>query len=286
MRARRRTSLEGLARFCLCAAWLAAPGFGSLSLADPPGESAATPSKALPLPGETFLIGGRTAFVILPLAEQRKSPTPWVWYAPTLPGLPDQNEKWMFERFTAAGIAVAGIDVGESFGSPAGREGFSALYAELVQKRRFAPKACLLARSRGGLMLLGWAVEHPDQVACVAGIYPVCNLRSYPGVARASAAYGLTPAELEAQLGRHNPIDRLEPLAKAKVPIFLIHGDADGVVPLPDNSGELARRYHALGGTVRLVVPKGQGHNLWPGFFQCEELVEFILRHAAEEKTR
>jgi hypothetical protein len=37
-----------------------------------------------------------------------------VWYAPTLPSLPEARENWMFERFLAAGIAVAGVDVGES----------------------------------------------------------------------------------------------------------------------------------------------------------------------------
>jgi hypothetical protein len=54
---------------------------------------------------------------------------------------------------------------------------FSALYDELAQKRGLAKNACLLARSRGGLMLYNWAAGNPDKVACIAGIYPVCNLR-------------------------------------------------------------------------------------------------------------
>ena len=44
------------------------------------------------------------------------------WYAPTLPGLPGPEEKWMvFQKFLDAGMAIAGIDAGESFGSPSGR---------------------------------------------------------------------------------------------------------------------------------------------------------------------
>jgi hypothetical protein len=31
---------------------------------------------------------------------------------------------------------------------------------------------------------------------------------------------------------------------------------------------------------MTLVVPKGQGHNMWPGFFQCQELVDFVIAHA------
>ena len=75
----------------------------------------------LPMPGEVLMVEGRPAFIILPEMENRKSPLPWVWYAPTLPGLPGAEEKWMFRQFLYAGIAVCGIDVGESYGNPEGR---------------------------------------------------------------------------------------------------------------------------------------------------------------------
>ena len=248
----------------------------------------AKPQKDLPLPGEVFEVDGRTAFVILPAAENLhpNRPTPWVWYAPTLPGLPEARECWMFERLLAAGIAVAGVDVGESYGNPQGRAHFTALYRELVERRGFSRKPCLLARSRGGLMLYNWAAEHPDSVGCIAGIYPVCNLRSWPGLNKACGAYGLSAEQLDIQLAQHNPIDRLAPLAKAGVPIFHIHGDTDDVVPLPDNSALLASRYRELGGSMRLRIPPGQGHNVWDGFFQCRELVEFVLAHASPAAER
>lgn len=235
--------------------------------------------KDLPLEGQTFQVQGHTAFLILPKERLQNRPTPWAWYAPTLPGLPGSEERWMFERFLAAGIAIAGVDVGESYGSPRGTGVFSMFHTDLVQNHGMARKACLLARSRGGLMLYNWACENPEAVACIAGIYPVCNLTSYPGVAKAYGAYDLTAAELTARLAQHNPIDRLAPLAKAKVPIFHIHGDSDAVVPLDQNSGEVARRYRDLGGPMELVVPPGQGHNMWQGFFQCEELVQFVVKH-------
>ncbi len=61
-------------------------------------------------------------------------------------------------------------------------------------------------------------------------------------------------------------------LAKARVPIFIIHGDADTVVPLKENSAELLRRYELedAGASVKLVVAKDQGHNYWEGFFRCQ----------------
>jgi pimeloyl-ACP methyl ester carboxylesterase/lysophospholipase L1-like esterase len=242
--------------------------------------AAEAPQKALPLPGEVFVIDGCPAFLIPPAARPAAGPVPWVWYAPTLPGLPGPEEAWMFERFTQAGLAVAGVDVGESYGSPAGRAHYTALYGELTGKRGLAPRAVMLGRSRGGLMTLAWAVENADKVAGFAGIYPVCNLASWPGLDKACGAYGMTTEELAAHLAEHNPIDRLEALAKAGVPLFAIHGDSDVVVPLEANSGEVRKRYEALGGSMQTVVPAGQGHSMWEGFFQCQELVDFVVAQA------
>lgn len=233
--------------------------------------------KKLPLPGEIFAVARRTAFLIPGKKDTVGGGKPWVWYAPTLPRLPGNEERWMFERFRDAGIAIAGIDVGESFGSPAGRALFTDFHREMTKKRGYSAKPVLLGRSRGGLMTLSWAVENPNKVAAFAGIYPVCNVASYPGVANAASAFGMTPEQLQTHLTDHNPVDRLASLAQAGVPLFATHGDSDKVVPLAANSGLMKTRYTALGGKMQLVVPPGQGHNMWQGFFQCQELVDFVL---------
>lgn len=244
-----------------------------------PGQK---PVKTLILPGESFLVAERPAFILWPTEEKRTKPQPWIMYAPTLPGLPDQHEKWMHEQFLAAGVAVAGIDVGEAFGNAQSRQWFTALHHELTEKRGFAKKPCLLGRSRGGLWTSSWAIENPELVAGLAEIYPVFDLRSYPGLTRAAPAYGLTPQDLETQLSQYNPIQRIEVLAKAGVPAFLIHGDVDKVVPLKDNSAEFVARYKSAGAEklVTLVVAEGQGHNYWEGFFRCQELIDFAITRA------
>ena len=259
--------------------------FGSLARRDVSPELASRPRssvKALILPGESFLVAGRPAFIFTPPADKRRSPQPWIFYAPTLPPYPDQIEKWMHEQFLAAGIAVGGIDVGEAYGSPRGRDLYTEFYRELTMRRRFASQPCLLARSRGGLLALSWAAEHPDKVAGLAGIYPVFDLRSYPKLASAAPAYGLTVSQLEARLEALNPIERVGVLANHRIPALLIHGDKDDVVPLKDNSAEFAARYRGAGASdaVTLIVAKGQGHNLWEGFFHCRELVDFAIERA------
>lgn len=236
--------------------------------------------KVLPLAGEHFEVAGRPAFLIPGKMDSHLKGKPWVWYAPTLPGLPGKEERWMFGQFQEAGIAIGGIDTGESFGSPKGNSLFSQFYKNMTQSRGYSTKPVLLGRSRGGLMTLSWGTENPDKVGAFGGIYPVCNLASYPGIEKAAPAFDLTPEALRAQLKTFNPADRLSGLAKAKVPLFAIHGDVDAVVPLELNSGLVKTRYEAMGGTMELVIPKGQGHNMWSGFFESKELVQFVKTHA------
>jgi dipeptidyl aminopeptidase/acylaminoacyl peptidase len=250
--------------------------------ADPEKPAPTVAPKKLPVPGETFHVKDSQAFVMLPDESLRRKPQPWIWYAPTLPGYPDDHEKWMHEHFVAAGIAVAGVDVGESYGSPRGRSQFSDFYNEMIERRGFAAKPCLLGRSRGGLMVTSWAVEHPDSVAGIAGIYPVVDFRTYPGLEKAAPAYEMSAKELGERAAEFNPIERVASLAKARVPAFFIHGDIDTVVPLRENSAEFLRRYElaGAGAQVKLVVANDQGHNFWEGFFGCQELVDFAVERA------
>jgi hypothetical protein len=77
-------------------------GKGMVKLLEP---SKGTPTPAVP-PKTAFKVDGHPAFVILPPKADPKRPVPWVWYAPTLPNLPEPREDWMFERFLAVGIAT------------------------------------------------------------------------------------------------------------------------------------------------------------------------------------
>jgi pimeloyl-ACP methyl ester carboxylesterase len=249
-----------------------------------PGSSPTPPQpvKKLILPGEVFILSGRVAFITWPETAKRQTPQPWVFYAPTLPTHPDIYDKWMHEQFLQAGIAVAGIDVGESYGSPEGTALLSAFYNEVTRKRGFARRPCLLSRSRGGLIAANWAIENPFKVAGFAGIYPVFDFRSFPGVEKAAPAYHLTPEQLSQRAAQFNPIQRLKSLTQAKVPAYLIHGDNDIKVPLNANSAAFAARYRAdgAGEVVTLVIAPGQGHSFWEGFFHHQPLVDFVIARA------
>jgi hypothetical protein len=240
-------------------------------------------AEQLPCTVDFFAVDGHRAFLLRPAGKVLTSPMPWVWYAPVIDN-PNTNHAWMLKQWLEKGIGMAGVDVGESYGSPQGRKVYSALWETLTTRYKMSGRPCLLPQSRGGLMLYNWAAENPTRVACIAGIYTVCDLRSYPGLERACGAYGLSAAELAARLAEHNPIDRLSPLAKAGVPILHVHGDVDKTVPLEKNSAELARRYRKLGGRVQLIVVPGKGHQECDAFFHCQELVDFVVANCRSAK--
>jgi alpha-beta hydrolase superfamily lysophospholipase len=171
--------------------------------------------------------------------------------------------------------------VGESWGNSQGRKAYTRFYKYVRNEFPLSPQPCLLAQSRGGLILYNWAAEHPRNVRCIAGIYPVTNLDSWAdlGGEKIQKAYGMSEAELRVHLHKNNPIDRLAPLARDHVPIFHVHGDADKVVSLEQNPLELARRYNALGGKVEVEVIHGNGHEEVPEFFESERLLDYLTRH-------
>ncbi len=239
--------------------------------------TAACGDEALPKTAEKFEVNGRTAFLYAaPMAAKGK---PWVWYAPTLGGVSIVQRKAYFESFMHAGISIAGYDLGEVRGSPASTAQFTLFYDEMV-KRGWSSKPILLGQSRGGLMMLAWAVRHPDKTQAFVGIYPVCNLANWPmkNLPVTLADYKLTEAEFRAKMNEFNPLDHLKGLIENKVPIFVVHGDADKAVPYADNTGILKERYEAGGGSITVKVIPGEGHAVSPSYFECRELIEFVVK--------
>lgn len=235
------------------------------------------PLTAQEVPPETFEIVGGKAFI--QAAPKPAEGRPWLWYAPTLRSLSFGERKGYFETFMKAGISIAGFDLGEVRGSPASTAKFTQFYDAMV-KRGFSKKPILLGQSRGGMMTLAWAFRNPDKVRAWVGIYPVCNLASWP-LLRSEAAtladFSLSKEALMARLPEFNPIDNLKGLLGNKVPMFAVHGDSDVVVPYDLNTQLLKERYETGGGKIQVKVIPGEGHKVGPSFFQCQELVDFVL---------
>ncbi len=221
-------------------------------------------------------VAGRIGFVILPTARVATDTIDWVWHAPSFGTPLGARIDGIIEPVLRANMAFVGMDVGESFGSISGRQVYTQFYAAITRQFNLAAQAVLLPQSRGGLMIYNWAAEHPTLVLRIAGIYTVCDIRLFPGLDEAAQTFGITTEQLQRELANYNPIERLQPLARAHVPILHIHGDNDTVIPLEPNSAELIKRYQELGGPGELVVVAGQGHAEIDEYFRAERLIRFI----------
>jgi pimeloyl-ACP methyl ester carboxylesterase len=256
-------------------------------------EAVATPS-ALTFPGETidqwrgytrhkFQVEGRNAWVVEP--KTALPGKPWAWYME----FPEAFlERCAAPQLLAAGFHYVHIGVGNTFGSPDAVKQFNAFY-ELLTARGLAKKATLVGISRGGLYAYRFASEFPERVAVIYGDAAVADFKSWPGGkgkgkgskgdwAAVLKWYGFKD-ETEALAYPGNPVDRLEPLAKAKVALIHVVGDADDVVPPAENAAIIEERYKALGGITHTINKPGVGHHPH-GLADPAPVVKFIIEHA------
>lgn len=63
----------------------------------------------------------------------------------------------------------------------------------------------------------------------------------------------------------------------ALLPTWVFHGDADPVVPIAE-SHQLIEEIEQRGGTPRLTVYPGVGHNSWDPAYEDDELLSWLLR--------
>ncbi len=227
-----------------------------------------------------FQLDGRACIVVAP--KEVAVGKPWIWRARFF-GHEPQTDIALLEK----GFHLVYMDVANMYGAPVAVSHWNEFYSHLVGKHGFAKKAVLEGMSRGGLIIFNWAKANPEKVACIYGDAPVCDIRSWPGGKYTSKGskgdwdlcmqvYGIT--EENAENFKGNPIDGLEPLAKAGVPILNVCGAADDVVPMAENTNVLKERYEALGGAIQVISKPGIGHHPH-SLKDPKEIVDFILKH-------
>ena len=228
---------------------------------------------------EDFDFKGQKASIVKP--AQAAPGNPWIWRTRFLGAFAQADQ-----ALIAQGWHVVHLDTGESFGAPAAMESFDGFYDFLVKERGFSPKTVLAGFSRGGLYAMNWASRHPDRVAAIYLDAPVLSIQSWPRKTspdlwkQAMAVYGLTPETADAWKG---PLDLLEPVAKARIPILSVCGGADAVVPFAENTALLEERYAKLGGQIDVIVKATCDHHPH-SIHDPAPIVEWILAKAGPAK--
>ena len=226
-----------------------------------------------------FPAAGRTVSVIVP--KKALPGRPWAWKGEFLDAFPGV-EIALLQR----GMHIVYLAAPDLLGSPEAVRLWNECHRELTRQHGLAAKPALIALSRAGLYCYNWAEANPGKVACIYADAAVCDFKSWPGGkghgkgsphdwALVMDRYGFK-SEGEALAYRGNPVDNLEPLAKARVPLLHVYGDADDVVPWTENTGLVAERYRKLGGEITLIAKPGVGHHPH-GLEDPTPVVEFIL---------
>lgn len=233
-----------------------------------------------------FDFNGKLATVVVP--KQPLPGKPWAWRGEFFGAFANADAE-----LVKRGFHIAYLKVPDLFGAPEAQKQWLPFYAELTGKYGLSKKPALIGMSRGGLYCFNWAAAHPDKVSCIWADAAVGDFKSWPGGSLKGLGKGKGSAgewakmlkaydfksDAEAIAYRGNPVDNLKPIAAAKIPLLLVFGDADDVVPCNENSLIIAERYQKLGGPATLIPKPGIGHHPH-GLTDPTPIVEFMMNHA------
>ena len=203
-----------------------------------------------------FTFENKNAYIVFP--DKPLDGKPWVWRA----RFPEWHTE-MDEMLLAEGFHIVYINTDNMYGSPRAVEVWSDFYQFLVKNTGLNEKVALEGVSRGGLFIYNWAKENPEKVNCIYAEGPVCDFKSWPGGfgdglgspsdwEKLKKEYGFQSDE-EAKVYDNQPFDKLDKLAKAKVPVLHMVSLNDSVVPSDENTFLLIDRYLRLGGIASIV---------------------------------
>lgn len=230
----------------------------------------------------TFQVDGCKAWVVEP--KKALPGNPWSWCME----FPDAfTQRCAAPQLLAAGFHHVHIVVGNTFGGPEAVKHFNAFH-DFLTAHGLAKKAVLIGLSRGGMYAYRFASQRPEAVSVIYGDAPLCDLKTVHGApgygkgnpvewANVMKAYGFKSDE-EGLAYTGNPVDTLAPLAKAKVAIIHVIGDADDIVVPQNNSNLIEQRYRELGGNMQVIHKIGVGHHPH-GLDDPKPVVDFILQH-------
>lgn len=227
-----------------------------------------------------FKFQGRDAIIVVP--QKAATGNPWIWRPAFFDAFP-AVDKALLER----GFHVVYLDVTNDYASPWAIELGNCFYKEMVENYGLSSKVVMEGFSRGGLYSIVWASRNPDNVTCLYLDAPLsdvftCLKRLHKAAWKTLLKeWNLTEETIDRFDG--NPIDNLEPLAKAGVPIISVCGDNDRSVPIEENMMVIRKRYLALGGNVELIIKPGCDHH--PHSLEDPQpVVDFIMRQQPEYK--
>lgn len=180
-----------------------------------------------------FTFNGFEATVIRPEHPNGK----WIWKTEFFHAF-DAAEQALLAR----GYTRVYYRISNKYGSYAAVRLMHDFYRFAVKEYALNEKCVLFGFSRGGLYAFNFALSYPEYVEKIYLDAPVLDLRTWPPVGSREreevyAEYTLTAETLETFRG--HPIENLDEFFAHRIPLLLVAGGADEVVPFDRNAGRL-----------------------------------------------
>jgi pimeloyl-ACP methyl ester carboxylesterase len=210
-----------------------------------------------------FTFNNRSSILVKPKTPLKGNP--WIWRAEFFDAFPSADMA-MLEK----GYYLVYHCVSNMYGCPSSVELMHEFYLYVKDKYKLSPKTVIFGFSRGGLYAVNFAAKYPS---CVNVLYldaPVMDIKSWPG---GKGSGKCSPHEWEECLNcyglneetvknfKENPIDKAEYIAEQKIPVIIVAGDSDELVPYDENGRLFAEAYKKKGDSIKIILKPGIGHH-------------------------
>lgn len=205
---------------------------------------------------EEFEVNGYKATVLISEKPNGK----WIWKTEFLYAF-DQAEQALLEKgYTRVYYQISGM-----YGSERAVRLMENFHRELLKRYSFLEeKTVLFGFSRGGLYAFNYALYYPERVDKIYLDAPVLNLKSWPPQGSGDQQQFFEEYNINTEIFEnfHNsPVDRLEEFFGYKIPVLLIAGDSDEIVPFSENGGIMSVKAKKVRAELELILKKDCGHH-------------------------
>lgn len=204
---------------------------------------------------EEYVYNGYKATVIIPDEPNGK----WIWKTEFLYAF-DQAEVALVER----GYIRVNYEICDKYGSYDAVRLMHDFHKHFLKKYSIDTKPVLFGFSRGGLYAFNYALFYPEYVDKVYLDAPVLDMKTWPWANSSEQKemfreYALCDATLPFFKG--NPIDNLAEFFSHDLPLLVVAGGADEVVPFERNSGKLLSFAKLNGISVKCIIKPDCKHH-------------------------
>lgn len=221
-----------------------------------------------------FDFNGHEAWVVEP-KDKAAEGMPWTWtmqwataFVPRT-GVPQLLEK---------GWHHVTLQMFDTRASDESMPQFKAFQEYLVTELGFAPKARLVGMSWGGFFSIRYASTYPERVKSIYLDAPLLNFETFGNNDPAQiGVWAKSIPEKGWSSDPRMPVNLAAPIAKAGIPILLLYGGVDQVVPPASNCELFIPRFKANGGEIKVVKRGSYAHHPHGVDLDDLEIVNFFL---------